>query len=69
MGHYIEVVLKRDFTSGRKYVFENGWKNAVGKLKVIFDKLASEDNVEGLDGNKKTEGMSWQERFGKKGYY
>jgi len=69
MGHYIEVVLKRDFTSGWKYMFENGWKNALGKLRVFFDKLASEDDADGVDGNKKTGEMSWQERFGRKGYY
>ena len=72
MVHYLEVVLKRDFVSGWKYMFENGWKSALEKLRVFFDKAskwASEDSADGVDCNEKTEEMGWQEKFGRKWYY
>jgi hypothetical protein len=72
MVHYLEVVLKRDFISGWKYMFENRGKHTLGKLKVFFDNVSAVDSKErATDGdcNEKTGEMDWKEKFGRKWFY
>jgi hypothetical protein len=55
MVQYLELVLKRDFTSG--------WKHTVEKVRVFFEKTPAQGTKE------KTEPIDWKDRAGKNWYY
>jgi hypothetical protein len=55
MVQYLELVLKRDLTSG--------WKNTVEKVRVLFEKTPAPGPKE------KTEEMDWKDRAAKNWYY
>ena len=64
MVQYLELVLKRDVTSG--------WKHGLERLGALFGSpAATNSNKEAKDssGNQTPERSDWQQRFGKNWYY
>jgi hypothetical protein len=55
MVQYLELVLKRDLTPG--------WKHAVEKVRVFFEKRSAADPRE------KAEEIDWKDRAAKNWYY
>lgn len=55
MVQYLELVLKRDFATG--------WRHAVEKVRLFFEKTSEENPSE------KTEEIDWKDRAGKNWYY
>lgn len=55
MVQYLELVLKRDFASR--------WRNAVEKVKALFEKISEGDPKE------ETEGEDWKDKYRKNTWY
>jgi len=55
MVQYLELVLKRDFSSG--------WRHTMEKVRVFFEKTSE------AGAKDKTEEKDWKERAGKNWYY
>ena len=64
MVQYLELVLKRDVTSG--------WRHRLERFGAFFDSPTatnSNNEAEGSNGNETPERSDWQQRFGKNWYY
>jgi hypothetical protein len=55
MVQYLEIVLKQDLASG--------WRHAMEKVRVFFEKTSE------VGPKEKTEGEDWKDRAGKNWYY